>query len=724
MLVSTLVSPSHHELLVFWVQLLVLFTGARSLGWVARKLGQPAVVGHLLAGLVLGPSVFGKLWPGGFEWFLPPDDKVQSGMLLAIGWVGAGLLLLTTGFETDLGLIGRLGRAAALVTVGSLVVPAIGGLAVGVALPDEFLGADTTRLVFTLFMGLALSVSALAVVAKILAELGLMRRDFGQITVAAGMANDIVGWLVLGVISGLAVSGEVSVLEVLVTLVSLTAVLVGSLTIGQRLVDGALREVRRHGSNVEGALVVIFATLLVLGVITQAIGVEAVLGAFVAGVVLMRSRYRQEEAHHHIESLTHALFAPLFFATAGLRIDLGLLSDPTVFGWTLVVIAAAIGLKFLGAYAGARFAGLSPREGVALGGGLNARGALEIIIATVGLSLGVLSETAFTVIVLVPIVSSAFASAVLRMVAHNWEGSISEQERLKREAVLYNNLLVRSGRMLLPSRGFPNSVAAAQVIHFAWPEEGGATVLAIGDETHPPDMTAVTNVLFDRQVDEKVIAPADAAGEILTQARLGYGVIAFGARDTREDGSLFSPTVDQVLAETDVPVVIVRRAKNLDGRLPGFFTRALVPVAGSNSSRAAQELAFSLSASLGTEIVLSHILNRSSENGDGSHFFDFLPGRRRGGVVELDDPARVAGEKLLGQAVALADELGVRARTMIRSAPAAADEIIRTADELEADLVVVGATLRKLDGRPFLGHRVEEILERANPTVVVAIVPQ
>ena len=274
-----------HELLVFWTQLLVLVAAARFCGAVMRRLNLPSVIGQLGAGVILGPSIFGRVWTDGFEWFLP-EHEISSGALFAVSWLGVAFLLVTAGFETDLGLIRRLGRAAALVTGFSLVVPLIGGLVVGGVLPESFIGPESDRTVFALFVAAALAVSALAVIAKILSELGLMRRDFGQITVAAGMANDVVGWIMLAVFTGFATSGEVSASGIVRTVGGLAIFLALAMTVGQRVVDRALRWVRRDGPDVAGAMTVVVMTMLIYGVATQALGIEAVLGAFVAGVVL------------------------------------------------------------------------------------------------------------------------------------------------------------------------------------------------------------------------------------------------------------------------------------------------------------------------------------------------------------------------------------------------------------------------------------------------------
>ena len=704
-----------HELLVFWTQLFVLVLFARVFGWAVRKIGLPRVIGELAAGLVLGPSVFGEIWPEGFEWFLP-GGEVSSSALLAISWVGVALLLIVTGFETDLDLIRRLGRPAALVAAGSLLVPFAGGIGVGLAIPDSFLGESATRTSFTLFLAAALSVSSLAVVAKILSELGLMRRDFGQITVAVGMVNDVIGWLMLGVFTGLATSGAIEGTEVAITLGAITLFLVGAMTVGQRGVDLALRQVRKGDEGLTGALTVAIVTMLGFGVLTQWIGVEAVLGAFVAGVVLSRSRFLDDGVLPAIEGLTMAFFAPVFFATAGLRVDLTTLNDGEALLWTGIVVAVAIVAKFIGSYGGALSAGRSHRGALALGAGLNARGALEIVIATVGLSIGVFSSVAFTVVVLVPIVTSTFASVALRGIVRGWHGDPAEIARLEREEALSQNLVVRTSRLLLPSQGGPASIAAAQVLHFAWPPEAGVTVITSGEGRDDVDITPLRNVLHERSLEHRRIASDDPAQAIIDEARLGFGVIGMGLHDSEElEGATLSPLVDDVLSASPIPVVIVRRARNLDGRpLPPAFSRALVPVAGSPAARAATEIAFNLGAQLGTEIVVAHVVNRRPESSGLPRLF-----ARRSD----DQKSSELGELVLRKSVEMADDLGVTALTSVREGTSTADEILDLVRDVEADLVVLGATLRRLHDRPFLGHKVEEVLRHCDATVVVVTVP-
>ncbi len=692
-----LVSLSEHQLLIFWIQFAALVGLGRILGLGLRRIGQPSVIGELAAGLILGPSVFGQLWPSGFEWFLPNDD-MQGAAIVAVSWVGAALLLVVTGFETDLALIARFRRAATSVAVGSLIVPFVGGLAVGALLPGMFRAAGAQEVVFILFIATALSISSLPVVAKILGEMRLLRRNFGQINLAAGMANDAVGWLMLGIISGLAASGAVSLFSVGRTIGGMILFLVVSFFVGRPLIDLFLRRTRTSQSGADGGLMVSMLAMLAFCVLGQALGIEAVLGAFVAGILLGQSRFQHEGMRERIEGLTMALFAPLFFATAGLRVDLSLLADARVLFWAVVVIVVASVAKFLGAYAGAKMAGLSNQEGVALGAGLNARGAMEVIIATVGLGMGVLNDASYTIIVLMAMVTSMATPPTLRLAVRNFVGSDEEKARLEQEEKLSTNLVVKNRRLLLPSRGLPNSIVAAQVLHLAWPQDAPVTVLSVGPDA--PEMDPVLNVFDGRDLEVRQVTDHDAVRAILDESKLGFGTIGMGVMDTPKPGQVLSAVADDLLANSQLPMVVVRRARHQQTRLPSFFTRCVVPVSGSRSSRAAQEVAGNLGANLGTELLLTHVVSRA----DGG---------------DADRP----GLSILAAAEGYVRDLGAQSRSILRHGVSVTDELVRLAEVEEADLVVVGATARSLDGRAYLGHTIEELLVRCDATVVVVAIP-
>lgn len=703
--------PSEHQLLVFWVGLLVILIAARGLGAVMRRIGQPAVVGELLAGLVLGPSILGKIAPGITDWLFPADDA-QTAMLFTVGWLGVLLLLVATGFETDLGLIRRLGRAATTVSAGSLLVPAAAGLAVGWFIPASFVGGGTERYIFALFIAAALSISSLPVIAKILSEMGLMRRNFGQLTLAAGMANDVIGWIALGFIAGLAQAGGVKLDKLAFTVIGVIVFFGLAFTVGQRAVDHALRNVRSKGDDPLAGLTVVLITALTFGVITQWLHVEAVLGAFVAGVILARSRFADHELIKPLETMTAAIFAPVFFATAGLRVDLGLLADWETLWWAIIVLAAASASKFFGSIIGAQMSQLPLREGAALGIGLNARGALEIVIATVGLSLGVLNDRSYTVIVLMAMATSMLAPPLLRRVLGNWEGNPEERRRLDQEMQLESNTIVTGGRILLPTRGGQSSLLAAQVVDLAWPKETAITLLTVGN--HPDiDLTVFHSVLHGRTVEHQIVDgddAASAAAAIEAEARLGYDAIIMGTPANLDPGSLFSNVIDTVWAASPVPTVVVRQPRGLDGRLPWAFSRAVVPVSGATSSRGGQEIAAYLSSQIGTQLHQLHVLTNQASKLEA--------------VLGASAPALDTARHILDEAASFADTIGANHVSLVEHATTPGEAIVETVVELDADLVVLSGTTRTTGDAPFLGHTLQYVLDNSDATIIVASTPE
>lgn len=711
--------PEEHELLVFWVGLVVVVVLARVLGLLARKVGQPAVIGELAAGIVLGPSILGRVAPDVFDWLFPPDD-VQTAMLFTVAWLGVVFLLVVTGYETDLALIRRLGRAAGIVSTGSLVVPMIFGLAVGFVMPELFLGASEDRTVFALFLAAALSISSLPVIAKILGDMGFMRRDFGQLTLAAGMANDVVGWVLLGVVAGLAAAGSIAIGSILTTLAGLALFFALAFTVGQRGLDATLRllRVRRAPIHASTGVVIVFA--LGAGAVTQWLGVEAVLGAFVAGVLLGRSRLRDERTIEPIETVTTTFLAPVFFATAGLRVDLGLLGDPEVLLWAVIVVAAASLAKFAGSMIAARVAGLPNREGAALGIGLNARGALEIVIATVGLSLGVLNQASYTVVVLMALATSMAAPPLLRRALRGWAGTDQEQERLQREETLASNIIVRSEPVLLPTRGGMNSIMAAQLIDLAWPEDVPVTLATVDPHGDAPNVRVLEDVLHLRPVERKLRTDDDVVESLLEELRLGYGTAVIGTSAPADEDRVLSPLAEELALRSPVPVMLVRRGLDVTSRLPPAYGRVLIPVAGTSSSLAAQEVGLAISASIGTEAILTHVVHHD-EKEEASRARRTWAGTdvlaRPGGAT------RAAAQQLLDDAVAKAANLGARAFTALTEAESTAAGILQLVDLHETDLVILGATRRDTEGGLFLGHTVERLLRRCGATIVVVVSP-
>lgn len=711
------------HLLIFWTQLFVLLCAAHALSALARRLGQPPVIGALASGLLLSNSVFGALWPEAHAWLFPAD-AVQQGLLQGVAWVGVGLLMIVTGFEADLDLVRRLGRASAAVSTGSLLVPCAVGFGLGFVIPQALVGENASRPIFALFMATALGISALPVIARMLAELDLMRRNFGQITLAAATANDIVGWILLGAVAGAARSGAFALDALLLHFVAVFVFMGVAFLVGQRLVDTLLRRVLRRGSGVAGAVAVTLLLALGFGSLAQALALEAVLGAFVAGILCGRSRYQTPETFARIETLTTSFFAPVFFATAGLRADLSLLRDPSVLTWALLLLGAASAAKFIGAMAGARVARLHPLEGFALGAALNARGAVELVVATVGLGVGVLNAGSYTIVVLIALATSMMAPPLLRFAARRWQGSEEEVERLERERRLGSNLLVRPERILLPTHGGPNSVLAARILDLAWPEGAKVTVFTAGDDVPSADLRRVLGH-FEKKPAEHVHARGDdALPAILEQASHGYGAIVVGAPDRRAEGSRGIGFVDRLLGASPVPVLMIHRGVELqehESEAPSF-RRVLVPALATLPGRAAQEVAFGIAQRLGAEVLLAHVVTTPAAQ-DEIHYSrsEWRP------EPETDesggDAPWLVARRVMDEALALAREMGVTTETAIRIGISAPRELLALSREAGTDLIVLPASLRQISERPFLGYGVEYLLSNSEATIVVVSLP-
>jgi Kef-type K+ transport system membrane component KefB len=367
------------------------------------------VVGELLTGVVLGPSLFGLFAPGAYEVVFGGEFPA----LAAFGGFGLVLLLTLAGIETDLAVIrARLGGAVA-VALGGILVPFGLGLGLGLVVPEAYLVDPAERLLFAVFLATALSISAVPVVTRILTDLDAMDSPVGQTILGVAMLTDVVGWLLVAVVAELARTGTAAAADVARPLGALAVFVLLAFAVGPRIADALLERAERARTPTLSAFSIVVVAAVVAVAIAQAVGLEAAIGAFVAGLVLGRSSRLDGAAVETVELVTLGLFAPLFFGTAGLRADLaGLLQPGALFVAAATFLVAVVG-KFGGAVLGATVAGYPRWEAVALGSGLNARGAMEIVVAAVGLSLGVLTPVVYTAIVLTAILTSVMAAPLL-----------------------------------------------------------------------------------------------------------------------------------------------------------------------------------------------------------------------------------------------------------------------------------------------------------------------
>jgi nucleotide-binding universal stress UspA family protein len=532
------------------------------------------------------------------------------------------------------------------------------------------------------------------------------------------MANDLVGWILLGVIAGLVSSGELDVAGLALTLAAFAAFGAFALTVGQRLVDAALRRARAAREPLPRAVTVLVVVMLGAGAITQAIGVEAVLGAFVTGILVGRSRYQPVQLGRTIDVIANAFFAPVFFATAGLFVDLGALFDPVVALWTLVLILVAGLAKLGGASLGGALGGMHRLEALAVGVGLNARGALEIVVATVGLGLGVLNQTSYTAVVVMAMVTSMVAPPLLRRVL-TWVGPApDEASRLEREETLDRSVIAGTRHALVPTRGGLNSLHAARLLDLCLPPDAAVTVYAVhGDhELHGVVPTDDVRRAFRRHTSARVDrSSSDPAAAICAEARLGYGLVALGMSEQTSpmspmngNGSAhLSATLRTLLGSCPVPMLLFRHAHGADGTAEPRIRRILVPAVGTRVAQAAQEIAYLLADRVDAEIDALHVVNRPDTHD----------------VWATDGSAFAAVSAVLDEARTLANRYGREASTVARSGSSVGQEIVASAEERGSDLIVVGTQVRVSGGQPFLGHGVEYLVKHAPQTLLLVVFP-
>jgi Kef-type K+ transport system membrane component KefB len=400
-----------HQLLIVLVDICVLVGVARVGGWVAARVGIPAVVGELVFGICLGPSLFGALWPAGFDALFPADPE-QRAMLEVIAWIGVVFLVLIGGLETRLGILRRTPSAVIGGWAGGFALPFAAGFVLGMAFPAWLIPADIERPIFALFIATAMSISAIPVIARILMDLDLYRTRIGMIVLSTAIADDTVGWIVLSIVAGL-VTGGVELQTIGLTVLLTGVFLALSFTVGRLLVRRLLKFSNRLRMPY-AQLSAMMLLVLSFAAITQAIGVHLVLGAFVAAILIGRNPRIDADAVTGVRQVGMGFFVPFFFAYTGIKVDLTTLRGNALTFAILAVVVACLG-KVVGGALGARLGGLPRWEALAVGFGRNARGAMELVIAAIGLQIGVLTEATYAIVVLIAVLTTLMAAPLLKL---------------------------------------------------------------------------------------------------------------------------------------------------------------------------------------------------------------------------------------------------------------------------------------------------------------------
>ena len=385
-------------------------------------------------------------------------------MLDAVVQFGILLLLLLTGMETDLSIFRRSRRAAFSVSVCGIAMPFLCGVALGELLPASLLPDPGKRLITTLFLGTALAISSVKIVAMVVREVGFLRRNVGQIIVGAAIIDDTIGWIIMSVTFGLAAHGTVEFSALAQSTIGTLLFLVFSFTLGRRFVFWLIRWANDTFVSEVPVVTAILAVTGIMALTTHAIGVHTVLGAFVAGILVGQSPLLTRHIDEQLRGLITALFMPVFFGLAGLTTNLAVLAETSLLLLTLGLIAIASLGKFGGAMLGGRIGGLSLAESLALGCGMNARGSTEVIVATIGLSMGVLSQDLFTAIVAMAVVTTMSMPPMLRWALARLPLSAEEAARLEREEFEAQGFIPKIERLLVAVDASPSGQFASRLI--------------------------------------------------------------------------------------------------------------------------------------------------------------------------------------------------------------------------------------------------------------------
>ena len=390
----------------FLAQLVVVVAATRLVGALAARLGQPRVVGEITAGILLGPSLLGRLAPGLSAWLFPP---ATFPVLLAVSHLGLLFFMFLVGLHLDLGMLRASGRTALVTSPVSIVVPLGLGIAVAGYVQPRF-APQVSPFAFALFMGVALSVTAFPVLARILEERGLARTRIGVVAVACAAVDDVAAWCLLAGLTAYvraAAGGASFARTVLLLVVFAVAVLV--------LLPPVLR--RLVGRSSAAFLPVAVVCLLGGAAATEAIGVHALFGAFLAGIAMPRRDDLRHGLEVSLEAVTSVVLLPLFFASTGLRLDLGWLRGAAAWSTFGLILLAAVAGKLGGSMLAARATGMGWRDAVGLGVLLNTRGLVELVILGAGLELGVLTPPVYSMMVLMALVTTAMTTPVLQALA-------------------------------------------------------------------------------------------------------------------------------------------------------------------------------------------------------------------------------------------------------------------------------------------------------------------
>jgi Kef-type K+ transport system membrane component KefB len=389
------------------IQLLVIILATQTAGSLAKLAGQPAVIGEIAAGLLLGPSLVGQIWPAASA-FLFPASSLD--ILRLLSQLGVMLFMFTVGLDVDVAHLRQRAPTAIAVSHFSIVVPFVLGVIAALALFPHYAPVGVPFHAFALFMGIALSITAFPVLARVIEERGLTRTPLGSTALACAAVDDVTAWVLLAMVVTLVTAGGIGgPLALMVCALGIfLAVMVWTVRPWlARLFDES------DGPLSRGRTAHVLVVLLASALATEVIGIHALFGAFVAGAVMPPSEELHRQLRERLESLSSVFLLPIFFAYTGLRTEIGLLNDAAGWAVCVAIILTAVAGKLVGSMLAARWSGASWHDAFVIGALMNTRGLMELVALNVGYDLGILSPRMFTMLVLMALVTTAMTGPLI-----------------------------------------------------------------------------------------------------------------------------------------------------------------------------------------------------------------------------------------------------------------------------------------------------------------------
>ncbi len=396
------------------LQLTIIYFAARLFSHIAKYFGQPQVVGEIVSGLILGPSLFGLIAPKAFNYIF---NTVNPLTINVLGQVGLILLMLQIGQEFNFDHLRELKnkRTVILISLMGIAFPFVLGYFLGEFSVSHLFPTVKNALGYKLFLGTAMSITAIPILGRIMIELNIHKTQLGALTITSASIDDICGWLILALVTALCLS-EFSIKDFSLRIIALISYLLLAWLVLRPFLRGVIKKLHSEPQHLSTDLIVIILIVtFVSSMITYKIGVFAIFGGFIIGSLLYKDKEFVELWKNKISNFVSAFFLPIFFAYTGLRTNIGGLDSVSAWGWCLLVVVLAILGKFGGCYLAARISGLSHAEAKCIGIMMNTRALMELIVINVGLDLGVIPPPLFTMLVIMAILTTLITTPLLKI---------------------------------------------------------------------------------------------------------------------------------------------------------------------------------------------------------------------------------------------------------------------------------------------------------------------